>query len=371
VKCELHYFHDIDHGGHPWQTGDWLINYKAGFIRRGLIGEIFLILSEISTIPLLVVAFSVQSSILFLCFFYHFRTVRIVLENRMQKQTFLLISLLLSPAGILFEFYNLDFSFRKEIMGLAIFNWLVFRKISQRKFSNSVWIASLIFYTIFVLSWEAGMIVSIFIISVLPRNVANDSKFKFKSRMNSRVMSFLVINVACATLSFFYRGTIDQKYLICESLVGEGKLDSQICGGGIDAISWNLHYFASGSTVNSPIRLLGFTFLLICSFLPFFGFGFIGNHKILITFSMLGYIFFNSLAADTGRIIFILSFCSLNLLLHDLSMGNESIRNIFLFQKKNIVRNIMQFVVLFIYTFLWFVPASGSPWRFMKIHLPF
>ena len=26
--------------GDPWQTGDWLINYGGGFVRRGLVGEL-------------------------------------------------------------------------------------------------------------------------------------------------------------------------------------------------------------------------------------------------------------------------------------------------------------------------------------------
>jgi len=32
-------------GGHGWVTGDWLINYSAGFIRRGLTGEIIFFIS--------------------------------------------------------------------------------------------------------------------------------------------------------------------------------------------------------------------------------------------------------------------------------------------------------------------------------------
>lgn len=32
----LMYFFEVSHGGNTWKTGDWLINYSSGFIRRGL-----------------------------------------------------------------------------------------------------------------------------------------------------------------------------------------------------------------------------------------------------------------------------------------------------------------------------------------------
>ena len=46
------------------QYSDWLINYQGGFVRRGLIGEIFYQLHKISLVRLDVIVF------LFISFFY-------------------------------------------------------------------------------------------------------------------------------------------------------------------------------------------------------------------------------------------------------------------------------------------------------------
>jgi len=53
VKVEYRYFSQVQDGGHPWQTGDWLINYQSGFVRRGLIGELFFMLSRLTGLNML------------------------------------------------------------------------------------------------------------------------------------------------------------------------------------------------------------------------------------------------------------------------------------------------------------------------------
>jgi hypothetical protein len=38
----VQYAAQVSAGGHPWKTGDWLINYSDGLIRRGLSGSLSL-----------------------------------------------------------------------------------------------------------------------------------------------------------------------------------------------------------------------------------------------------------------------------------------------------------------------------------------
>ena len=54
-----------------WITGDWLINYADGIIRRGLSGEILIFLSNIFSLNVLYIVIFIQS-ILFLLFLIHF-----------------------------------------------------------------------------------------------------------------------------------------------------------------------------------------------------------------------------------------------------------------------------------------------------------
>lgn len=42
-----YYFELIKYGFNAYKTGDWLINYYSGFVRRGLIGTFFLGISKL------------------------------------------------------------------------------------------------------------------------------------------------------------------------------------------------------------------------------------------------------------------------------------------------------------------------------------
>ena len=46
--------------GSGWAIGEWLTNYSAGFIRRGLVGAVVLLLGHVSGIPLAWIAFGIQ-----------------------------------------------------------------------------------------------------------------------------------------------------------------------------------------------------------------------------------------------------------------------------------------------------------------------
>ena len=58
----LHYAIEISNGGNGWKTGDWLINYSDGFIRRGFMGSILYAISD-KGIPLLWLTYSIQVAI--------------------------------------------------------------------------------------------------------------------------------------------------------------------------------------------------------------------------------------------------------------------------------------------------------------------
>jgi len=61
----LLYARQIVYGGNNWKTGDWLINYEGGWIRRGLIGQVLYEISAGFGVSLLWSAFFLQSLIYF------------------------------------------------------------------------------------------------------------------------------------------------------------------------------------------------------------------------------------------------------------------------------------------------------------------
>ena len=57
-----------------WITGDWLINYDGGLLRRGLSGEIILLLSNLKFINIYYLIIFIQSS-LFLYFIFLWKLI--------------------------------------------------------------------------------------------------------------------------------------------------------------------------------------------------------------------------------------------------------------------------------------------------------
>lgn len=107
-------------GGGEFQHADWLINYSSGIVRRGISGEIFLTLSNISGVsPLVLVSFVQGGLILVLVLALFVKGLSSGMSDRM-------ILLLLSPALVLFWINDTTGAYRKELLGLVTFIPLLF-----------------------------------------------------------------------------------------------------------------------------------------------------------------------------------------------------------------------------------------------------
>ena len=101
-------------GGRNWGYGDWLINYEGGFIRRGLMGEIALLLGRLTHAdPIYFVAL-----IGLLCYTVIFYKVWQLLPR--SSWQWWVIALLVSPLTLAFPVVSRT-SFRKEILYYALF----------------------------------------------------------------------------------------------------------------------------------------------------------------------------------------------------------------------------------------------------------
>ena len=107
----IQYGAQVHAGGHPWKTGDWLINYSDGFIRRGLSGSLTLISAQKLSIDLKWTTFALQAGIFSILITFILR------EFWKFKETPKSIFILLSPAFIfMFWINDPSVAFRKEII---------------------------------------------------------------------------------------------------------------------------------------------------------------------------------------------------------------------------------------------------------------
>jgi len=366
AKVQLRNFSQVKDGGHPWQTGDWLINYQSGFVRRGLLGELILNLSRFTGLDILWLTFSIQVFIFFIMLFYHFHIVRCALHSEQNLEFRKLSILLLSPAGVLFCLYELDFSLRKEVIGLALINWMYFYRLSARSISKKYVVISLSIYTIFIFSWEAGIAFLPFIFTLLIDDKKVGRNFRFSDLQKFRIILLTAISFLCFFVSIIFHGTIQRSERICSSILQQENLDQNLCSGAVDAMGWSFSYFWAGSTIGSPLRLIGFLLLLLISSIPFLQFPFIHRHKWLVIQFGLGFCFFNILAADTGRLIYVLSMICTNQVLYDLRTNKVEVT---LQEKRSRGTNtgkIIKLLLVIIYISCWTLPASGSPWRLFR-----
>ena len=95
---------------HPWVMGEWLINYSAGFVRRGLPGEAVLLAHRVSGLPLLGLASGLQITVYAL--FY----LSLIPLLRGLRWSLPLLLLLLSPATLAFTALDPPSSVRKEAL---------------------------------------------------------------------------------------------------------------------------------------------------------------------------------------------------------------------------------------------------------------
>jgi hypothetical protein len=222
----VHYAVQVASGGHAWKTGDWLINYSDGLIRRGLSGAVSIFVAQILSVDVKWITFLIQVVffVTFVCLtlkeFYQFK------NN--QKS----ILLLLSPAfAFMFWINDPAVAFRKEI---CIYLALIFvLKAFQKNEVRLVWyFASLALFLFAGLSHE----ITVFFIPFFCFAIFNHYG---TSRSNVKLIikyaaPFLIASLGILLVSLLYRGSQHSMDAICSSLQPYA-LKEDICEG---AISW-------------------------------------------------------------------------------------------------------------------------------------
>ncbi|WP_281857991.1 hypothetical protein, partial [Litoreibacter halocynthiae] len=112
--------------GNGWRQGDWLINSGSGPVRRGIIGDALIWLSDTSSIPLLTLTIAVQVGILALLIGLF------ILVWRFHEHRLLFLFLIASPAFFLIQWAGeVQGIMRKEIFGYLAMMSLLWTALSR------------------------------------------------------------------------------------------------------------------------------------------------------------------------------------------------------------------------------------------------
>jgi hypothetical protein len=213
--------------GNGWITGDWLVNFDAGFVRRGLSGYLIIGLSDFISIKPNFTAAIVQAIV-----YTAFMLILFFLICKKQINIWFLI-LLLSPVTLLFPMYSMGAIGRKEIILFFIFGLYILcldRNLQRSFFVVFLFSITLLFATLFheLVFFYAPY----FLFAAYLKSKINHEPFHFPKALLVMLGSFLVMIPI-----YFYGKTINGP-ILCAGLLERG-LPGNICTG---LLSWPNDY---------------------------------------------------------------------------------------------------------------------------------
>ena len=279
-------------GGGAYQTGDWLINYDGGFVRRGLFGSLFLGVFHNSPFGLWSL-FLIQ----FMLYFIVFRFF--ILHLFRSRSNWFLTILTCSPAGITFSGWDVYAFGRKEVIGYVVLILLASR-ISQRDnslFSLTHLVLAFLVYSIGIFSWEPLVFLAPSILFLVAKGF-NETFPKGKKYFAYFI--FIAISSIGLILSIKYKGTPSQVIMICASIRDAGLSGNELCSGAVDAIGWTSSFTIEKVHNSFPLYFWYFPLILVALFPIFYSRVFVMSKKIaVISFLSLLPLYF--VVNDYGR----------------------------------------------------------------------
>tara|TARA_B100000123_G_scaffold272300_1_gene254473 strand:+ start:281 stop:1420 length:1140 start_codon:yes stop_codon:yes gene_type:complete len=316
------YYVDLNNqGGHTFMTADWLVNYKFGFVKRGLTGTFFMSLSEDKDILLDTISFTLI--FIYLIIFYLLNKTYML-----QKQNLLSLILIFSPATFLFPIYDSQGAFRKEILGFLCILFL-------SSFSNSPkkeiikYISALIFLiAVFSHSVNAFFISTIFVILY---------KF-YESRKVFDYFLFSFPLFLYLSMYFFLSSSEQELYYIRDNICLElSAIGLQnLCGyGTFDFLVWdiNANYLIVQNYIINENRsqYIFYVILFIFAITPYLNEKYIYKNLKYYLFISITFVPLFVYAYDWGRWIYIMSMCYLVIfLLSEKKLSNRYFIYLFL-----------------------------------------
>ncbi len=219
-------------GGEIWRSGDWLINYTGGFVRRGMIGQLVLDTSASNQAATLWRLFSVQIACYAIVLLYVIRFLQ------RERYSWPAVAIACSPAALPFMGWDPQGGFRKEIIGfalLALLGWNA-RRSGPRWLQYARLALAMAMFVVAVFSWET----SAFFLPIALWLLYMADDLKRTVRIGSA--AFLTfVSVAGLFLAIKFHGDFDHVMSMCAPLLDRG-FDYSYCtdNSAIAAIGWTL-----------------------------------------------------------------------------------------------------------------------------------
>jgi len=339
------------------------INYQAGLIRRGLLGEIFWIINKFSAVKP-IVFFSYLFLIIHLLQIYLFYKI----FNKFSQSYSIYILIFLSPALILFYFYDVNLYFLKDIFVTLtiLFHAFILINFFDKKENKESYLKKLKYFilpflilTILIHEYQVLFLGVHFLFSL---SVAKDKKNIIRIL---KIYSILLIPIFFVLIFIGNQVQFESLNQILNNKFGI-IVHPQLGGGFYKAIGgfyvWHFYYFI----YNDFINLFFCTILSIGIFYTIFHY-FIMK-KIIIFHSLYQkkyFIFFAPtlatfiLALDHGRNISLISFH----LIAFYAVLKFDLKKFEIFENnKNFIVNSFSILFLFFYIFLWKMDQMAGFW---------
>jgi hypothetical protein len=332
----------FDFKHHGYITGDWLINYTNGLVRRGLFGEISMqIHNWFGTSPVDVVLASKYIAYAVLC-------GSILLLALIKGIGLIEVLLLISPWALMFDLNDPGGSGRKEILLFASFAFFAFLQVFSKSPSKSIFKRWDFYYLIIVMTVMAFAhegLIFFFPFFYLPLYLKRGFN---KSDFLTFFIPYLISSLVLAVLYVFFKGNQETADAICNSL-NPWSVNGSL---GCDAI-----HLLAGKHPKAHIGFIkSFTPLLLLTMIPIYCYGrwpagLAKHHLVLVmAIPLLLTVPLYGIAIDWGRwihvsgMLFFITFFSLK--------GSSTPR------KYSLV-TVMLIVCLAVpYTFYWRIPHT-------------
>ena len=360
----IHLYHTSSNEiiGDKWAYNNLFINYSAGFVRRGILGEVFLIINKIYNIGPL----DFFPKVLFILYFTQL-IIFFKLVYKFRKYNLFVTFLILSPSLLLFNIYEVNVVLSKDIfitVSILIHALIVSNKtISLSKYKKILLFIIFPILTLNIFIHENQIIFLPFHI-LLSLYFLNDPKNKSENYHFLKSYYFFLIPL----IVILFSSISYEKYLIINESIKQfdATLPNQVAGninliiGGF--IKWHFFYH---DTIDF-IRL--FFCITLSLFLIYLIFHNLILKKIIYSnkFNINYYLYFIlptfvifGLMLDHGRSIHLI-------LMHMLSFYLVLEFNKFKFEKiyynlfnNFLIKNLI-YIFLFFYLFFWYLPQGGG-----------
>lgn len=276
-------------GGEGFQTGDWLINYSGGVVRRGLFGTIYLMFFPDGEAGIWVL-FVIQVLL------YGAVVASLMIWLHGSKYRWSAIALVCGPAAIAFVGWSQGSFGRKESLGLAaiaLFAMAAKPGMLGRVGKRAATVGGLLVFSLAVFSWEGNALLLPAVLALI---------LGTRPGWEVRVFAGTAAAVAVAGLvtAVLSPGDEASSQAICDSVRAKGLTRPDLCDGAIASLGSSLSEALAFTRAFFPVYW-GYLPLLLLALLPLVASKWVRQQRLLVAASVVAIAPLFFVGVDYGR----------------------------------------------------------------------